>query len=191
MNVTTPKGETCFVIFKNDYSGYTKAYLLKNKGEAAAKSIIFVAWLERQTGNKVITFRSDGGVEYMKNKEFREKNGIVQQVSNRYTPQENSRSEREMRRIMEPTRKVIHMTMDSSVVKDKRSGRVLELWGEFLLSTVHVLNRTISSRSNKTPYELFFKKKPSVDYFRVIGCRAYFHIPDQLRKKLDAKAKPG
>ena len=41
------------VIFKDDYSGFTKVYLLKKKGEAAEKSEIFVAWLERQTGKKV------------------------------------------------------------------------------------------------------------------------------------------
>ena len=79
---------------------------------------------------------------------------------------------------------------ESSLIK-KESRRVLELWGEFLLSTVHVLNRTISSRVNKTPFELFYNKKPSVEHFRVIGCRAYVHVPDQLRKKLDSKAQLG
>jgi hypothetical protein len=49
---------------------------------------------------------------------------------------------------------------ESSLIK-KESRRVLELWGEFLLSTVHVLNRTISSRVNKTPFELFYNKKPT------------------------------
>jgi len=117
VNVPTPKGETCVAIFKDDYSGLSKGYLMKNKGEAAAKSIQFIAWLERQTGKKVKTLRNDGGVEYKRNKEYREENGIEQQTSNRYTPQENSRSEREMRRVMEPTRKTIHMTTKSCMIQ--------------------------------------------------------------------------
>lgn len=78
----------------------------------------------------------------------------------------------------------------SSLLK-KGDKRLFELWGGFLLSTVHVLNRTTSSRSKKTPYELFFNKKPSVEHLRVMGCRAYIHVPDELRKKLDSKAQPG
>lgn len=77
----------------------------------------------------------------------------------------------------------------SSVIK-KGSKRVLELWGGFLLSSVYVLNRTISSRTDKTPYELLFNKLPNVENLRVIGCRVYAHVPDQLRKKLDSKGQP-
>lgn len=52
------------------------------------------------------------------------------------------------------------------------------------------MNRTLSSSSTKTPFELFYKKKPNLDNLRVIGCRAYAHIPDRLRKKLNPKAVP-
>jgi hypothetical protein len=36
-----------------------------------------------------------------------------------------------------------------------------------------------------------FNKKPSVEHLRVMGCRAYIHVPDELRKKLDSKAQQG
>ena len=193
VNVPTPNNETCYALFKDDFSGYTKVYLMKSKGEADEKFLFFVSWLELTTGNKLKKFRTDGGVEYFKNKKWREERGIVHQKSNRYTPQQNGRSERENRRIIKPTRKTIHMrnTQLQSTLLKKGNKRTLELWGGFLLSTVYVLNRTISSRSNMTPYEMFFNKKPNVANLRVMGCRAYVHVPEQLRKKLDSKAQPG
>lgn len=83
------------------------------------------------------------------------------------------------------------MRNDQSSILKKGNKRVLELWGGFLLRTVHVLNRTTSGRSKKTLYELFFNKKPSVEHLRVMCCRAYVHVLDELRKKLDSKAQPG
>lgn len=71
---------------------------MRNKGEADDKFIIFVAWLELTSGKKVKILRTDGGTEYFMNKKWREQRGIVQQKGNRYTPQENGRSERENRR---------------------------------------------------------------------------------------------
>ena len=58
-------------------------------------------------------------------------------------------------------------------------------------TSIHILNRTVESRSEKTPFEQFSKQKRSIENFRVLGCRAYFHVPSELRKKLDAKAQPG
>ena len=31
------------------------------------------------------------------------------------------------------------------------------------------------------------EQKPTIDHFRIFGCVAYAHIPDQKRKKLDDK----
>ncbi|MCO5578778.1 hypothetical protein L7F22_032624 [Adiantum nelumboides] len=40
-----------------------------------------------------------------------------------------------------------------------------------------------------TPKEKFTGKKPNVSHFKVFGCIAYVHVPDELRMKLDRKAK--
>ena len=42
---------------------------------------------------------------------------------------------------------------------------------------------------NKTPEEAWSNKKPAVDYFKIFGCVAHVHIPDQRRGKLDDKSK--
>ncbi|XP_025674246.1 uncharacterized protein [Arachis hypogaea] len=42
---------------------------------------------------------------------------------------------------------------------------------------------------DKTPEEAWSGKRPSIHHFRVFGCIAYAHVPDQLRKKLDDKGE--
>jgi hypothetical protein len=39
-----------------------------------------------------------------------------------------------------------------------------------------------------TPEEKFTSKKPNVSHFKVFGCIAYVHVPDEKRSKLDPKA---
>ena len=42
---------------------------------------------------------------------------------------------------------------------------------------------------NKTPEEAWCGLKPTVDYFRVFGCIAHVHIPNQHQVKLDDKKR--
>ncbi|XP_072076479.1 uncharacterized protein [Arachis hypogaea] len=42
---------------------------------------------------------------------------------------------------------------------------------------------------DKTPEEAWSGKRPSIHHFRIFGCIAYAHVPDQLRKKLDDKGE--
>ena len=41
-----------------------------------------------------------------------------------------------------------------------------------------------------TPYEAWYEKRPNANHFKVFGCLAYAHIPNQNRQKLDAKSEP-
>ena len=38
---------------------------------------------------------------------------------------------------------------------------------------------------NVTPESMFTGNKLEVIYFRIFGSKAYFHVPDEKRKKLD------
>ena len=42
---------------------------------------------------------------------------------------------------------------------------------------------------NMTPEEAWAGCKPFGDHFRIFGCIAYAHIPDEKRKKLDDKGE--
>ena len=51
-------------------------------------------------------------------------------------------------------------------------------------------NRSSTTALNGvTPYECLFKKKSDVSNLRVFGCVTYVHVPDNQRKKLDAKSR--
>ena len=63
-------------------------------------------------------------------------------------------------------------------------------WVDVVRTSVHILNRSpTSSLKWKTPYQAWYGKKPNVKYFRVFGSLAYYHILDELRKKLDTKSQ--
>lgn len=38
---------------------------------------------------------------------------------------------------------------------------------------------------NMTPVEAWSGRKPAVDHFKIFGCIAYAHVPDEKMKKLD------
>ncbi|UYV63164.1 hypothetical protein LAZ67_2003325 [Cordylochernes scorpioides] len=65
----------------------------------------------------------------------------------------------------------------------------LELWAEAVNTAVYLLNRcTTKVLENSTPYEIWYKRKPSILHLKTFGCNAYVHIPKDNRKKLDKKS---
>lgn len=119
--------------------------------------------------------------EYM-NKDFQEllKNmGIYHECSAPYTPQQNGRSERELKTIVECART---MLINKQVPQ--------ELWAEAVNTAVYILNRTASSQiDNITAYEKWFGKKPETKHLRIFGSPAYMSVPPQFRKKWDSKSR--
>ena len=63
-------------------------------------------------------------------------------------------------------------------------------WSEAVNTATYILNRLPTKAvAEKTPYEIFYGKKPSISYFRVFGCTAHVHVPDQKISKMDSKSK--
>ncbi|UYV63270.1 K02A2.6-like, partial [Cordylochernes scorpioides] len=91
---------------------------------------------------------------------------------------QNRISERDNRTIAESARCLLH-------------GRKmpLELWAEAINTAVYLLNRcTTKVLGNSTPYEIWYKRKPSILHLKTFECNAYVHIPKDNRKKLDKKS---
>nr|GFA01697.1 zinc finger, CCHC-type [Tanacetum cinerariifolium] len=57
-------------------------------------------------------------------------------------------------------------------------------WGEAMLTACYLLNRVPNKRNKITPYELWTKKKPNLNYLRVWGCRAVVRLPNPKLKTL-------
>ncbi|GFT89428.1 retrovirus-related Pol polyprotein from transposon TNT 1-94 [Trichonephila clavipes] len=77
-----------------------------------------------------------------------------------------------------------HTLLKSSEVPHK-------FWGEALLCFTYAWNRICHKDSNKTPFEKYSGRKPSVLHLKPFGCLAYAGVPKQIRKKFDMRAKMG
>lgn len=58
-------------------------------------------------------------------------------------------------------------------------------------TTVYTLNQIPVTGEDKTPYEKWFKKKPSIKHLRVFGTTCYAFIPKQFRNKWEPKLRKG
>ncbi|KAI7763239.1 hypothetical protein LZL87_014373 [Fusarium oxysporum] len=74
----------------------------------------------------------------------------------------------------------------------------LELWGEILLATVHVMNITASVVLDwKTPHEVLYDdympgdNKPSISHLRTLGCKAFVNIEPEKRVKSEKSLARG
>ena len=119
----------------------------------------FKAYAENQTGCKLKTLRDDKGGEYMSNafEAYCTEHGIARQHSVRNRPQQNGVAERFNRTLAEGLTAML-----------AESGLPSSFWGEALSSLVHVLNRCpTSALPGKTPFEVFYGKKPDVSHLRI------------------------
>ncbi|GFY11817.1 retrovirus-related Pol polyprotein from transposon TNT 1-94 [Trichonephila clavipes] len=137
---------------------------------------------ERFLSRKVIAVRTDGGLEFC-NKDmdnFLTELGIKHEVTNSYTPEMNGVAERFNLTALDG----IKTLLKSSEVPHK-------FWGEALLCFTYAWNRICHKDSNKTPFEKYSGRKPSVLHLKPFGCLAYAGVPKQIRKKFDMRAKMG
>jgi hypothetical protein len=65
-----------------------------------------------------------------------------------------------------------------------------EFWAEAVGKTCYLVNRSPSSMlDDKTPHEVWTRKKPSLEHLKVFGCDAYVHVSKENRSKLDKKVE--
>ncbi|GFX68373.1 retrovirus-related Pol polyprotein from transposon TNT 1-94 [Trichonephila clavipes] len=106
--------------------------------------------------------------------------GIKHEVTNSYTPEMNGVAERFNLTALDG----IKTLLKSSEVPHK-------FWAEAVLCFTYACNRICHKDSNKTPFEKYSGRKPSVLHLKPFGCLAYAGVPKQIRKKFDMRAKMG
>lgn len=165
-------GKKYFVTFIDDFSRYCYVYLLHSKDETLDKFKVYKSEAELHCETFIKCLRSDRGGEYYNSLYF-ESTGIVHETTAPYTPQQNGVAERKNRTLTEMVNAML-----------SNSGLSKGFWGEALLTACHILNRVPTKRNKKTPYELWKKRKPNLNYLKVWGCRAIVKVPEPKRKKL-------
>lgn len=77
---------------------------------------------------------------------------------------------------------------------ESMNGINAQLWAETINAFAFIRN-SLSTKScieTKTPYEIIHGSKNNVDRCRVLGCKAFAHVPAQKRaKKFSVKAEEG
>ena len=65
-------------------------------------------------------------------------------------------------------------------------------WADAVATAFHVLNRSlINKHQKKTPYEVIFKRKPNVGYFKIFGCPCVLLRLSETTNKFDEKGDEG
>lgn len=177
-------GSRYFVTFTDDYSRATMIYCIERKSDVFEKFKEYVAMCEAMHGSKVAKLRSDNGGEYSSNefKRYCLEKGIQMTCTVPYNPQMNAVSERLNRTLMERARSML-----------RASGIDWKFWNEAVLAANYLKNRCPTRAFgkqfiDKTPAEIWFGSKPDLSTIRIFGSICYNHIPDENRKKLDAKS---
>ncbi|GFU87316.1 retrovirus-related Pol polyprotein from transposon TNT 1-94 [Trichonephila clavipes] len=157
-------GNKYFLSIIDDYSRKVTVFPIRNKSDVFHTFIRFQKRAERFLSKKVIAVRTDGGLEFC-NKDmdnFLTELGIKHEVTNSYTPEMNGVAER------------FNLTaLDGIKTLFKSSEVPHKFWGEALLCFTYAWNRICHKDSNKTPFEKYSGRKPSVLHLKPFGCLAY------------------
>ena len=94
-------GKNYFVTFIDDYSRYTKLYLIKHKDEVFDVFLKYKAKVENQLNKKIKGIISDRGGEYVLFHEYCVREGIIHEITPPYSPESNGVVERKNRTLKE------------------------------------------------------------------------------------------
>ena len=180
MQTQSIQGSKYIATFINDYSRHGVVYFLKSKDQCAAAFKKFFAWAKNQTSEQMLALHSDCGGEYLSRaiRTVLDQKGIEHKLTMPGMPQQNGLAEQWNRTILDKAHMLIH-----------GAGLSLGFWEYAVDTAVHTYNRTPTRTIGwHTPHELWNTGHiPDVSYFHVFGCKAFVHVPEDKRKKLDPK----
>nr|GFA96547.1 putative ribonuclease H-like domain-containing protein [Tanacetum cinerariifolium] len=141
---------------------FTSVLFLATKDETSGILKSFITRIENLVDHKVKVTRCDNGTEF-KNREmnqFCKMKGILRQLSVARSPQQNGVAERRNKTLIEAVRTIL---ADSKLPTT--------FWAEAVSTTCYVQNRVLVVKlHNKTPYEFFHGKTPTLSFMRPFRC---------------------
>lgn len=167
--------ESYYALFTDDYSCYRHIYPLseKSKEEVCEAFKSYIAVSERQTGCKLKQFTLDRGGEFLNSllggllREL----GITLHLTAGHTPAQNGVAERSNRTVSTKAR---CMMLESCVP--------LRFWYLACSTAVFLLNSTYTAAldGGKTPFEIWYFRKPSIKHLRIFGCQSFRLIRKEI-----------
>nr|GEY76807.1 hypothetical protein [Tanacetum cinerariifolium] len=157
--------------------------ILKTKDETSRILKKFINEIENLKDLKVKIIRCDNGGEF-RNKEmndFCSRKGIKREFSNARTPQQNGVAKRRNRTLIEEART---MLADAKLL--------VTFWAKAVNTVCYVQNRVLVNKSqNKTPYELFNGRTPTIGFLKPFGCHVMILNTLDHLGKFEAKGDEG
>lgn len=181
MSTQSIGGSRFYVNWIDDVSGFRHVQFLKHKSDVFERFKEFHAIIQNKFGRSIKILRMDNGKEYINSEMIRylTKAGIQLETTAPYTPQQNGRSERDNRTLVESARSMLHA-----------KNLPVKLWAEAINTGAYVLNRTPTTRTKgTTPYEIWMSKKPDLTHMKIFGSEVFAHVPKERRTKWDKKSK--
>jgi Reverse transcriptase (RNA-dependent DNA polymerase)/Integrase core domain len=177
---STPAGNRYFLLLVDDYSRFMWIALLPSKDKAFTAFKGIKVAVEVEQNKKLKALRTDRGGEF-KSVEFEEyckENGIKRYMTAPYSPQQNGIVERRNQTVMGMVRSML-----------KAMKVPVQFWDEAVTTAIYILNRaTTKSLVGMTPYEAWYKHKPTVQHMRTFGCLVHVKTIGNHVKKLDDRS---
>ncbi|GJZ46288.1 putative ribonuclease H-like domain-containing protein [Tanacetum coccineum] len=172
----------CLVV-TYDFSRFTWVFFLATKEETSGILKSFITRIENLVDHKVKVIRCDNGTEFKNGEinQFCDMKGIMRQFSVARTPQENGVAERRNKTLIEAAKT---MLADSKLPTT--------FLAEAVSTACYVPNRVLVVKPyNKTPYELFHGRTPTLSFMRPFGCHVTILNTIDHLGKFDGKADEG
>ena len=175
-------GSKYVVTFLDDFSRLSVVKPVARKSCVPDVVRATVELLENQSGVRLQKVRTDNGSEYVNSElgTFFAQKGVVHERTVPYTPEQNGAAERLNRTLMERARA---MLVDADLPD--------YLWAEAVATANVIRVRSPAAGKDKTPWELFYGRKPDVSMMRTFGAVAYSRVPSKLLNKLDERSRRG
>ncbi|KAJ3568720.1 hypothetical protein NP233_g5535 [Leucocoprinus birnbaumii] len=162
----------------DDFTSYTWSYVMPHKSDAFR---FFKTWLlraEKESGHTVGVVQIDNG-ELKSNEMTEFCNSRAIRV--RYTAPDTSAHNGKVERM--------HLTiMNKARTMRIQTGLPANRWDEFVKTASYLTVRTYTRSTGKTPYELWFKRKPDLSHLREIGARAFTLILNKHNPKIQPRS---
>lgn len=163
MKTTTNGMKKYFLSFIDDFSRYTKIYLMYDINEVEEKMIHFIELMITEKGVKPKRFEAEKSVKYITEslREYLNQNGI----GIGYTAELNDIAEHKNGRLVEMVKCMLN---ESELPRS--------FWGEALSTATYIQNRIISDATNKTPYELWCNHRPQLKHLMKFGTECFVQM---------------
>jgi len=176
-------GKRYIPVIVDDFSRYTWAIPIREKSDAFDVAQHLFKKIQVEQNCQIMRIPSDHGREFENSKfeEFCLFYGIKQEFSSPITPRHNGVVERKNMVIQEMARVMI-----------QSKNLAQHFWGEAVNTACHIINRVyLRPETNKTPYEIWRGKKPTVKYFKTFGSKCFILRNRDNLGKFDSKSDEG